>query len=307
MTSLEFNTVSLSSERAILFADISGWVDLCSRLGDERALALRDALFIPLQAIVKSHGGQVVKTLGDELMCSFGSLAGAARAACDMQRHAEVANQRNGEPLLLRMGLNWGEVILRSNDVEGNTVSVAARIASNSKVERILLSRDSADMLPANLRDRIRPWGVEALKGKEDAIELVELLWRSGIPDTVQALRKEDERKQFSRLSLRCQGQTRTLEAGGKPLTFGRAPHNDLVVIDDKSLASSNQGKIELRAGTMVLTDNSSGGSGGIYITFDGTKFYRVNKSVDLIGSGRMTLGAGPDRPGVVVAEFEIE
>src|SRR5687767_3908989 len=106
---------------AVLFADLSGWTDLTSRVGDEAALAVRDALFVPLKIIIGSNRGWLVKTLGDELMCLFESAADAARAALQMQRHAERANRGASEPLPLRIGIHAGGVIMKDKDIEGNT------------------------------------------------------------------------------------------------------------------------------------------------------------------------------------------
>src|SRR5262245_59942583 len=87
--------------RAVLFADVSGWTDLTSRIGDQAALTLRDRLFRPLRKIVHSRRGRVVKTMGDELMCVFDSAQDAAGAAREMQLHAEAARRHAKEPLSL--------------------------------------------------------------------------------------------------------------------------------------------------------------------------------------------------------------
>src|SRR4051794_17977164 len=73
---------------AVLFADISGWVELCSRLGDEPAKKIVDPLFAELGRIVEGRNGWVVKRIGDELMCVFDAPGNAALAACEMQRYA---------------------------------------------------------------------------------------------------------------------------------------------------------------------------------------------------------------------------
>ena len=54
----------------------------------------------------------------------------------------------------------------------------------------------------------------------------------------------------------------------------------------------------------MVLTDNSRN---GIHIAFGNGRFFLVEKTLVLRGSGRMTLGRAPDDPGAVIAEFELE
>ena len=102
----------------------------------------------------------------------------------------------------------------------------------------------------------------------------------------------------------RCQDKECVLERGGKPLTFGRSAHNELVIDDKLAYVSGSHGKIELNGAGMVLTDNSRN---GIYISFGGGRFFMVEKTVVLRGSGRMTLGRAPDDPGAIIADFELE
>ena len=114
-----------------------GGSDFPSRRPDRARTA--DKLFRPLKKIVQKHHGWVVKTLGDGLMCMFKSPQDAARAARDMQQHAERANRNAKESLPLRMGIHAGQVLVKNNDIEGNTVNVAARVTAASKPERILI------------------------------------------------------------------------------------------------------------------------------------------------------------------------
>lgn len=293
----------------VLFADVSGWTDLCSRRGDHAALELRDALFGPLGDIVQAHRGRIVKTIGDELMCLFDSAQDAARAATDMQRHAGRANQGAQEPLRLRIGMHAGNVVLKNNDIEGDTVNTAARVAAASKPERILMTPSAAERLPEDLSSLVRPWRIEILKGKEAAIELFELDWRErdrvlpGPALTITGSSGSAQENPSRRVTLRCQGKECTLEPGGRPLTFGRSAHNALVIEDPTSFVSGSHGKIEIRGGNVVLTDDSRN---GIYIAFGSGQAFQVNKTVMLRSSGRMALGRPPTDPESIVAEFDL-
>ncbi len=291
---------------AVLFADVSGWTDLTSRVGDQAALTLRDKLFRPLKKIVQKHHGWVVKTLGDGLMCMFKSPQDAARAARDMQRHAERANRNAKEPLPLRMGIHAGQVVVKNNDIEGNTVNVAARVTAASKPERILLTRTAAELLKEDMSELVRMWRNEVLKGKEETFELYELNWRvegDGV-GTIFSRPTGNTATLFKRLTLRCQGKVCVLESGSPPLTFGRSAHNRLVIEDSQIFVSGSHGKIEIIGGTMVLTDNSRN---GIFIAFGEGQFFLVDRTVFLRGSGRMSLGRSPSIPDAILAEFELE
>jgi adenylate cyclase len=289
---------------AVLFADVSGWTDLTSRVGDAAALSLRDGLFGPLKEIIRKNQGWLVKTLGDELMCLFDSAQDAARAARDMQLHAERANSGAREPLQLRIGMHAGQVVMKDQDIEGNTVNVAARVAAASRPERILMTRAAAERLHEDFSQLLRHWRSEAFKGKSENFELFELNWRRNSEErTIVSRACADRAARFSRLTLRCQGTVRVLEPDGKALTFGRGRNNTLVIDDPGHYVSGSHGRIENRGGSAVLTDNSRN---GIFISFGQGRFFLVDKPLVLRGSGRMALGRSPEEPDVVFAEFEL-
>ena len=290
---------------AVLFADVAGWTDLTSRVGDRAALSLRDDLFGPLKQIVDSHRGWLVKTIGDSLMCLVDSAQEAACAARDMQLHTERANSGAGEPLALRIGLHSGQVVMKDNDIEGNTVNIAARVAAASRPERILMTRAAAERLNEEMSELVRQWRSEAFKGKAESFELLELDWRREPEQRTTISRpSESAAPPFRRLTLRCQGQVHVLEPAGKALTFGRSRHNTLLIQDPEHFVSGSHGRMEVRGGSVVLVDNSRN---GIFIAFGRGQFFLVDKPLLLRGSGRMSLGRAPEEPGAVVAEFELE
>src|SRR5438477_4901739 len=76
----------VSKERAILFADVSGSTALYELLGDKPAAKTIDACLSGLREIVARRRGQVVKTIGDELMVAFNDPESACEAAREMQQ-----------------------------------------------------------------------------------------------------------------------------------------------------------------------------------------------------------------------------
>jgi hypothetical protein len=222
-----------------------------------------------------------------------------------MQLHAERANRGASEPLPLRIGMHAGQVVMKDDDIEGNTVNVAARVAAASKPERILMTRATAERLNEDLSQLLRQWRSEAFKGKAESFELFELNWRREPEErTIVSRVSVNSAARFNRLTLRCQGSIGVLEPDGKALTFGRSRQNTLVIDDPRHYVSGSHGKIENRGGSAMLTDNSRN---GIFISFGRGQFFVVDKPLVLRGSGRMALGRAPDEPGVVIAEFEIK
>ena len=79
------STTQVLRTSALLFVDISGSTALYEGLGDQEAHARIDQRLRLLQRAVADHGGQVVKSMGDGLMCDFGDADRALHAARAMQ------------------------------------------------------------------------------------------------------------------------------------------------------------------------------------------------------------------------------
>src|SRR3954447_16243597 len=111
---------------AILAADVVGFSSMMERDEEgtlKRVKALQREVIEPK---VKERGGRLVKTTGDGFLCEFGSPVEAVRCALEV-RDATRAN--GGADLLLRMGINLGDIIVEPDgDVYGDGVNVAVRL-----------------------------------------------------------------------------------------------------------------------------------------------------------------------------------
>src|SRR6185295_7306203 len=107
------------------------------------------------------------------------------------------------EPLPLRIGMHAGQVVYQDDDVEGNTVNVAARVVAASRPERILMTRATAERLHEDMSKLVRTWRSEVLKGKAETFELLELNWRETQEQkTFIARPGADAASHFRRLTL---------------------------------------------------------------------------------------------------------
>ena len=124
---------------AILFADISGSTGLYEKLGDERAHKLVSTCISTLSDVIARHNGTIIKTIGDEVMCTFDQAGQAVEAAMDMHKAVStipsVSSRKNASPNI-RVGLHVGPVIRQEGDVFGDAVNVAARMVSLAKPGR---------------------------------------------------------------------------------------------------------------------------------------------------------------------------
>jgi len=171
-----------SGVRTILFSDIVEHTAMMGRLGDK---AGRDVLREHEELtrdVLRTHGGDEIKTMGDGFMASFSSPAGAVECAIALQRAFEELHHGPGaepgkEPIHVRIGLNAGEPIEEGGDLFGATVIMASRIASHAKSGEILAS-DVVRMLCSGKGFLFADRGENVLRGFEDAVRLYEISWQ---------------------------------------------------------------------------------------------------------------------------------
>jgi adenylate cyclase len=120
----------------ILFADVSGSTRLFETRGDEVARRLIGNVLIALADVAARHGGRVIKTIGDEIMCTFPGPLYGLLSATDMQRRIKSDPEFVRDNLAIRIGLHHGEALVENGDVFGDAVNTAARMADKSLARR---------------------------------------------------------------------------------------------------------------------------------------------------------------------------
>jgi class 3 adenylate cyclase/pSer/pThr/pTyr-binding forkhead associated (FHA) protein len=164
----------------ILFTDLKGSTAYFEKFGDAAGLLMVHRCNTMLGEAVERHGGRVIKTIGDAVMAAFEDHAEAVAAAIEMQEAITADNKdRTGaQKISIRIGINYGLGLVKSNDVFGDVVNVASRVESAAAPEQILISDTLYNALERNDRFRIRPLGKFSLKGKSDERDLFEVKWK---------------------------------------------------------------------------------------------------------------------------------
>src|SRR5690606_22891422 len=122
---------------AILFADICGSTKLYDTLGDAKARdTVARGIAVMTDATTRNRG-RVIKTIGDEVMSTFKTAAGATEAAAEMQDDMKAV-MVDGVPIFIRVGYHFGPALIEGADVFGDAVNVAARMAGQAKAAQIL-------------------------------------------------------------------------------------------------------------------------------------------------------------------------
>jgi class 3 adenylate cyclase len=173
----------------LLFADVEGSTGLLLRLGDRYPPVLEEQREI-LRAAVRSQGGHVVDTQGDELFAAFGRAADAVAAAVAAQRALSGHAWPEGSAVRVRMGLHTGEPARTATGYVGLDVHRAARICDAGHGGQVLLSRTTADLVGHALPDglSLRDLGDRRLKGLPEPERVYQLVG-PGLHDDFPPLR----------------------------------------------------------------------------------------------------------------------
>lgn len=127
---------------AIMAADVVGYSRLMGR-DEEGTLRAVKALFAEeVRPRVSEHRGRVVKTMGDGFLVSFGSVFEAFQCALKLQKAAAARNE-GVEPdrqVVMRIGINVGDIMIDGGDVFGDGVNIAARLESLARPGGICVS-----------------------------------------------------------------------------------------------------------------------------------------------------------------------
>ncbi len=150
---------------AILAADVAGYSRLMGRNEEEtvRDLEAHQAVILPL---IARHGGAVINIAGDGIVAQFPSAVRAVECAVAIQkimaeRNFDVPAERR---MLLRIGVNLGDIIHDGTRTYGDGVNVAARLEPLAEPGGICISANVRDAIFGKLGLPLRDIGEKTLK-----------------------------------------------------------------------------------------------------------------------------------------------
>jgi len=281
---------SKTQSLSILFADISGSTRLFETLGDATARHVVSECLNLLSEVTDRHGGTVIKTIGDEVMCTFPDAETAVTAACEM--HEAVEEESTGMTkeapvaLRIRIGLHFGQAILDGGDVFGDAVNVAARMAAQSKAGQIITTEYTVDQLPPILKASTRFIDRAPVKGKKETIDIYEVIWQQE-DVTRMSTAVMVNREVSAKMQLRYHERELEIDEERTVAVLGRSKAADVTV--NESLASRQHVRIEYRRGKFFIIDQSTNGT---YVrTEGGEESFLRREEMPLLGSGAISLG----------------
>ncbi|MFQ5930123.1 MAG: adenylate/guanylate cyclase domain-containing protein, partial [Acidobacteriota bacterium] len=186
---------ALEGERkqvTVLFADLKGSMELLADRDPEEAQKILDPVLEHMMEAVHRYEGTVNQVMGDGIMALFGAplahedhAVRACYAALTMQesvkQYAERVQRSEGIPIQIRIGMNSGEVVVRSigGDLRmdytavGQTTHLAARMEQMAMPGSILVTGDTLRLAEGYVQ--IKSLGPVNVKGLSAPVEVCEV------------------------------------------------------------------------------------------------------------------------------------
>src|SRR5438093_10028821 len=250
-----------------LFADIKGSMALIEDLDPEDARRLVDPALQLMMDAVHRYEGYVAQSTGDGIFAFFGApiahedhpqraLYAALRMQEEMRRHADTLRATGHPPLLMRVGVNTGEVVVRSirkDDLHadyvpvGHSTNLAARMEQLAAPGSILVTEQTHRLTDGYFE--FKNLGKTHIKGVEDPLTVYEVLGAGPLRTRLQVA---------ARRGLTCfVGRHSEMEQLQRALEQAKAGHGQLVgVMGEPGVGKSRlfyEFKLTSQSGCLIL------------------------------------------------------
>src|SRR5712692_10114771 len=250
-----------------LFVDLKGSTALIEDLDPEDARRIIDPALQIMMEAVHRYEGYVSQSLGDGIFAFFGApiahedhaqraLYAALRMQEEMRRYAEQRRREGGVPLHLRVGVNTGEVVVRSirkDDLRtdyvpvGHSTNIASRMESLAVPGSIVVSAHTHKLTEGYFE--FKALGETQIKGITEPLSIYEVLGVGPLRTKLQVAAR--------RGLVRFVGRQSELEQMRRALELAKAGHGQLVgVMGEPGVGKSRlfyEFKLLSQSGCLVL------------------------------------------------------
>jgi predicted ATPase/class 3 adenylate cyclase len=250
-----------------LFADLKGSTALIEGLDPEEARAIIDPALQLMMDAVHRYEGYVAQALGDGIFALFGApiahedhpqraLYAALRMQEEMRRYGDQVRLKHGVPLAMRVGVNTGEVVVRSirkDDLHtdyvpvGHSTNLAARMEQMATPGSILITEYTRKLVEGYFE--LKALGAAEIKGVEEPLNVYEVLGAGPLRTKLQVA--------VRRGLTRFVGRQTELDQLQYALGQAKAGHGQIVgVLGEPGLGKSRlfyEFKLTSQAGCVVL------------------------------------------------------
>lgn len=277
-------SIERQANTAVLFADITGSSKLFVEVGDERAREIVATTLASWSELVEANQGHVVQLRGDGMLCTFAAVDAALVAAVALR---DLPYQ---PPLSMHAGIHAGPVQQEADQLYGDVVNIAARMADIAKRFEIVLTHAAGLQLTDVGRWDLRLIRQVPVKGQSKPMD-IHLLSYDEAHST--EYRPPDQTKTFStKLELRHGPRVFVVDAAAATCLIGR--DHDCAIQVEHRLVSRRHASVERVSGKFFLHDHSTNGT---YVDDAGdTGPVLVQREIyQLKGTGVISLGVKPE------------
>ncbi|HYR79128.1 MAG TPA: adenylate/guanylate cyclase domain-containing protein, partial [Candidatus Dormibacteraeota bacterium] len=235
-----------------LFADIKGSMELMADLDPEEARALIDPALRLMIDAARRYDGYIVQSTGDGIFALFGApvahedhpqrgLYAALRVQEEMRRYSAELRAAGNPPVEIRIGLNTGEVVVRSIRTDdahteytpiGHSTSLAARMQTLAPTGSIVITEHTQKLTTGYFE--MKALGPTRIKGVSEPIDVYEVTGIGPLRTRLQV--------SASRGLSKFVGRVAEMEQLGRALALARQGHGQIVA----AIAEAGVGKSRL-------------------------------------------------------------
>jgi TolB-like protein/class 3 adenylate cyclase/cytochrome c-type biogenesis protein CcmH/NrfG len=159
---------------AILAADVVGYSRLMEQDEAGTLAALKARRRDILAPLVAQHNGRIVKVMGDGVLVEFGSAVDAVQCALELQKGFSEANQGvpEAQSIVLRIGINLGDVIVERSDIYGDGVNIAARLEGLAEPGGVCISGSVHEQVKRKLAFSFDDMGLQSVKNIAEPVSV---------------------------------------------------------------------------------------------------------------------------------------
>lgn len=288
----------MSVHTTVVFTDLFGSTGAFEALGNVKATKAVTQVTSWIAKVIESHGGRVVKMLGDGVLSLFEHSPDAINAVVEIQRKHQKSMTllAPADRMPIRIGVASGDVELVAGDCYGDAVNVAARLSDLSGPHQIWANHLALQDAHESAGVRFRILGPINIRGRAEPCSVFQVDWQEDLSTdflTMQAC-LDPEIESGSKDSLGGQIEltwldvSKTFKSFELPIHIGRISQGDFVITDPR--VSRTHARVDWRNGSVMLVDLSSY---GCWVRFSGggsDLLLRRSECV-LHGQGEIALG----------------
>ncbi|MDI9348230.1 MAG: adenylate/guanylate cyclase domain-containing protein [Methylacidiphilales bacterium] len=302
--------MTTQTNKVILFADITGSTKLYDTYGNQIAESIISISLSKVKDIIKKYNGTVIKTIGDEVMCSFESGNEALDSAAAIHLTFNDHKVLDKYTISFKIGADYGEVIMSDNDLFGNAVNIASRMTSIARSSQTIYSESLYNYCDEDHKNNSRKYDITNVRGKEAKLTIYEHMWETEENTELTRIASHNsstfstEEHQYlsEEIALTYMGEKFIYQSTlTEAIMLGRAIDNTLAV--SSTFASRYHAKIEYRRNKFIINDQSTNGT--TIIIEKNNPLYIKREGLPLINNGKIIFGLYKD--GEFISENMIE